>query len=135
MRAPSPGLSIQRLMAPKRFVGYPEPGYFRLRLVRKGPWVPAIIWRPCPLILPDILDATPALEQWCEPTERSRPLRAKLADQDHSPFDVWERGVPIDLAEYLWRLALRDWAIEQRTPQPEQRPKRPADLTRTPSLF
>jgi hypothetical protein len=129
-----------------RVLGEPEPGYFKLRQARKGPWVPAIIWRPCPLILPEpwrsaivgatlLLEETPGPEDWCVPTERARPLRARIGDKEASPFEVWERGREIELAEYSWRLALREWAVAYAPAQPEANPRKSADLAKLPSLF
>jgi hypothetical protein len=114
----------------------PEPGYFKLRFVRRGPWVPAIIWRPCPLILPDPLEATaPGPEQWCCPAERSRALRARIGDREASPDEVWERGREIPEHEYIWRLAVRDWAMAYQPTQPEANPRKAVDLSAQPSLF
>jgi hypothetical protein len=114
----------------------PEPAYLKLKLRRGGPWVPAIIWRPCPLILPDPLDETaPGPEDWCMPTDRARPLRARIGDDEVSPLEVWGRGPRIDVVEYRWRLALRNWAVNHAPAQPEARPKEPVDLAKLPSLF
>lgn len=128
--------SYERPRGSGRVAIAPEPGYFRLKLVRRGPWVPAIIWRPCPLILPDILEATaPGPEQWCCPAERSRPLRARIGEDEADPFEVWTRGSDIDAREYAMRLARRDWAVRFAPAQPEANPKQPADLAKLPSLF
>jgi hypothetical protein len=119
-----------------RVLGEPEPGFFVLRQARGGAWVPAIIWRPCPLILPDPLEETaPGPEDWCLPTDRPRPLRARIGDKETSPFEVWERGREIGIEEYSWRLALREWAVAFAPAQPEANPKAPANLARLPSLF
>jgi hypothetical protein len=124
-----------------RVLSEPEPGYFKLRQARRGPWVPAIIWRPCPLILPEpwrhggtMLEETPGPEDW-GPTERARPLRARIGDRETSPFEVWQRGRMIDQAEYAWRLALFRWAIDHAPGQPEANPRKPVALDRLPSLF
>lgn len=113
----------------------PEPGYFKLRRVRGGPWVPAIIWRPCPLIMPEPLEATPAPEEWCCPTERSRVLRARIGDQEASPDDVWASGRRISPKEYALRLAVRTWALTYAPAQPEANERQPVDLKTLPSLF
>ena len=131
-RRPALPPHIGLLLRGVRHAAYPEPGFFKLRLRRHGPWVPALIWRPCPLILPD-----PAIapEDWCMPTERSRPLRSRIGDAEADPLEVWERGRKIPAHEYIWRLELRDWAVQHDPRQPEARPQEPANLGQLPSLF
>jgi hypothetical protein len=118
-----------------RIASEPQPGYFKTRLVRRGVWVPAIIWLPCPLILPEPLDQTPGPEDWCCPTERPRLLRARIGHDEADPYDVWVRGSDITAAEYAWRLARGDWAKRFAPAQPEANPKKPANLAQLPSLF
>lgn len=118
-----------------RFAGYPEPGYFRLRLVKRGPWVPALIWQPCPMVIPVPLELTPAPEDWCRPAERSRPLRATIGTSEANPFEVWISGYFITAQEYLYRLDLQKWATRHAPRQPEAKPKQSVDLTDLPALF
>lgn len=135
-RRPSPR-TLQRLLATPRIAGYPEPGFFKLKLVRGGPWVPALIWRPCPMIIPEPLsiEDTPAPEDWCRPTERSRPLRARVGDRESDPGEVWISGLWITPREYYWRLKLQKWAVESAPAEPEAKPRQAVDLTRAPALF
>jgi hypothetical protein len=119
-----------------RVIGEPEPGYFKLRLVRKGPPVPAIIWRPCPLILPDLIEETaPGPEDWLWATERARPLRARIGNDEACPFEVWERGQIIGAREYAVLLARGKWAMRFAPAQPEANPRAAVVLDRLPSLF
>jgi hypothetical protein len=114
----------------------PEPGYFKLRLIRRGAWVPAIIWRPCPLILPDPLEETaPGPEDWCFPTARPRPLRARIGEDEVDPLEVWGRGPAIGVQEYRFLLARRQWVVDHAPEEPEANPKLPANLAKLPSLF
>src|SRR5215831_8884022 len=93
-------LELRRPLLP-RYAGHPEPGWFRLRLVRRGVWVAALIWRPCPWVNPEVALDTPGEDEWCRPAERSRPLRAVIhggaqgSDWEVDPMEVWERGNPI----------------------------------------
>jgi hypothetical protein len=138
----------------------PEPAYLKLKLRRGGVWVPAIIWRPCPMVIPEPIEeyAEPP-EYWCYPTESAAPpsqiwsctpelthlveqgptiwsgLRACIGDEEVDPLEVWGRGPRIDVVEYRWRLALRNWAVNHAPAQPEARPKEPVDLAKLPSLF
>lgn len=118
-----------------RILGQPEPGYFVVRLVKRGPLVPAIIWRPCPLILPELLSDTPAPEDWCRPTERGRPLRARIGEEEVSPNVVWERGRRVPEAEYAYRAALGAWAKQHAPAAPEANPAERVDMATQPSLF
>jgi hypothetical protein len=119
-----------------RVASEPRPGYFTLKLARRAPLVPAIIWRPCPLILPDPFEATaPGSEQWCEPTERPRALRARIGEDEADPIEVWTRGSDIDAREYVWRLARRDWAVRYAPASPEANPRQKVQLDKLPSLF
>lgn len=129
--------TLQRLLATPRIAGTPEPGFFRLKLVRGGPWVPALIWRPCPMVIPEPLSVedTPAPEDWCRPTERSRPLRARVGDREADPGEVWISGMWTTPQEYYWRLKLRKWAVESAPDEPEAKPRQAVDLTRSPALF
>lgn len=135
MRQPALPLNIAQLTAGRRIISEPEPCFMRLKQVRGGPWIPAIIWLPCPLIEPIPYELTPDPEDWCRPTDRPRVLRARIGDAEASPYEVWERGYKIFQAEYLWRLALREWAVTHAREQPEANPRQRVDLGRLPSLF
>jgi len=134
-RKPAAPVTLQRLLAPIRILGEPQPGHFKMRLVKRGPWVPALIWRPCPLILPDPLELTPAPEDWCLPTERPRMLRARIGTTEADPFEVWTNGQRITAREYHWRLDLARYATDHAPLDPEADPRRRVDLSRAPSLF
>lgn len=128
-------LTLQRLLTVPRLTGHPAPGFFRVKLVRGGPWVPALIWRPCPMIIPELLADTPAPEDWCLPTDRSRPLRARVGEREADPGEVWISGIAITPREYYWRFDLIKWAVESAPHEPEAKPRQAVDLTRSPALF
>jgi|1185.fasta_scaffold1181288_1 hypothetical protein len=137
-RLPAVRPNITQLLAPKRMAGRPEPGFFQLKLVRHGPWVRALIWRPCPLILPKPgLDehVTPAPEDWCLPTERARPLRATIGEREVDPQEVWERGQRITAKQYHYLAGVNRHAVRHAPTAPEAQPRQPVNLTITPSLF
>ena len=80
---------------PARILDRPAPGFFRIRQRRGGPWLQAIIYRPCPWVQPDPrygIDGTPDPEDWCRPTERSRPLCAIVEDREATVDEVWTYG-------------------------------------------
>lgn len=79
-----------------------RPGFFRLRVVKDGPYVPAVIYRPCPIEMP-------ANGPW-QAVDRFYPLRAYYGitllgnlDKPVPPFRIWERGEEVTYNEY------KDW--------------------------
>lgn len=87
----------------RQFAEWPRPGFFRFRATRKGPWLPAVIYRPCPFVQPDPRydegSAHPA--DWCRPTERPRPLCALLNGNEFR--EAWEYGERISGVDKIWR--------------------------------
>lgn len=105
-----------------RDVARPEPGYFRLRLVRHGPWVPARIVRR-----PD--------GQW-QAIVNGESYRAD-PDPGRAPwvFRIWHGGRVIDRAAYLEMLRVKGWAQAHQPDHPAANPRKPIDLTAAPPLF
>lgn len=119
----------------------PEPGFFKLRMVRGGVWVPALIWQPCPMVIPEDPNEEAVGEMpsdWCypiDPYRGPRALLARIGDAAVDPLEVWQRGRKITGEEYYWRRGLREWAIVKAPSQPEANPRQPVDLRRQPSMF
>jgi hypothetical protein len=134
-RLPALPRDIAQLTAGRRFTAYPEPCFMKMRLKRGGPWVPALIWLPCPFVVPLPAEETPAPEEWCRPHDRSRVLRGRIGERDANPAEVWERGYLISAKEYHWRLGLLQWAARHAPEQPEANPRQRAALERLPSLL
>jgi hypothetical protein len=108
------------------------PGHFAIRLGRRHPWTPALIFLPCPMIEPDPygLDA-PGPEDWCTPLDRApNPLRAKIGEievEDHAMvLKVWQGGRLVSARAYCYLMARREWA---RRYAPESYYGRPLDLS------
>ena len=93
---------------------WPEPGFYRMRLVKDGPWVPARIW---------IEDG----ERDPETGElmSDEILRAKTGDQEADIDDIWGRLQVIPEAEYDYLLARGRWAAKHEPQSPEANPRRP----------
>ncbi len=102
----------QRDRGPARVIDQPRAGFFMIRQVRKGPWVPARI-----LVDFDAFSAEIGGKPCGAANED--PLRAD------GVMRIWEYGREIDEAEY-WRLLGRKDA-----PDPSVR----IDLRRKPSLY
>jgi len=107
-----------------RAIDKPEEGFFRLRLVRGGPYVPARI-------------AHDETGWWAEiDGQRYQPH----PDPTHSEgvFRIWHGGRVIDEAEYRHMLAVRGWAERSMPQHPSATPREPIDaekLRRLPPLI
>lgn len=105
-------------MKPRR-IDQPECGHWMLRLVKNGPLVPAAIMRV----------HTTRHPETDEPMERSPFLAAFIAGRPAAIDDVWlYRGQPITEAEYRFRVADLEWAVEHAPHEPIANPRRPVDL-------
>ena len=101
-----------------------QPGFFRVRMVRGGPWVPAVIFLPCPWICPAD-NVSP--DEWCLPLDRSRRLMAQVAGRPVWPEDVWNYAEAVSIDEHDYLRAVWDWA--QTVPDaPEATPRKAVDL-------
>ncbi|MFA9204885.1 MAG: hypothetical protein ACEQSH_00355 [Bacteroidia bacterium] len=113
---------MSRRDEPSRRVDLPEPGWFKLRLVKGGPYVPAAITRDggaWGAIINGIRS---------EPTDAD-PARAT------DVFRVWHSGMRIDAAEYRHMLAVSHWAKDHAPDDPAADPTKPIALARRPSVF
>lgn len=118
----------------------PQPGYYKTRLVKGGPWVPAVIYRRCPFVLPsDELDGRPAApDEWFIAMDRPwvTALQARVCDWSVDPFELITRRLePIDLPTYQYLLELRAWALRQDNPPPEATPTQRVNLSAMTALF
>lgn len=96
-----------------RLIGDPlfaAPGFYRTRMVSKGPWVPCRLWRE---------------EEIDESGEHMQDVvyHAEIDGEEVDPVDPprwpWE---PIDVAEYDYLRAKAKWAREQAPSQPAANP-------------
>jgi hypothetical protein len=115
-----------------------KPGFYVMRLGRGRPLVPAIIYQPCPMVVPQpqLVDG-PDPEDWCRPLDRSPLLRARIDGREVAVDRVWtSRSLrPVSAAEYAFRVGmLRRWARQSRQ-MPEARPHRAVDFASLPPLF
>ena len=83
-----------------RAIDRPVPGFFKMRLTRGGPWVPAIVYRPCPIELePETFQAV----------DRHYRLVAEIGGKPSEVLRVWQYGERIEQAEYKYLSDDRDW--------------------------
>lgn len=105
----------------------PEPGFFKLCLRRDGPFVPAVIFLPCPV------DPYTGY-----PLDRGRRLLAAIEynDPDYEGIEkIWVFGIAIKRAEYKHMLAVAAWARVHAPLAPEAAPATPIDHLTTPINF
>ena len=107
-------------------------GFFRIRLVKGGTFVPAIIFQACPA-MPCEWDIEP--DEWFSPLDRSRPLQALVNGQDSDVEKVWIFGQPISQEEYEFMLADSEWCAEFTPNDPKANPYKAVDFTAIPELF
>jgi hypothetical protein len=104
----------------------PEVGWYKIRLVKGGPWVPARIW----------------LEQNIDPASgelvADEELRAELNGNSADPYDqwIWLSARPISEQEFLYMEDLRRWAAWHAPDEPAANPRTPIDFqTVRPPVF
>lgn len=94
-------------------VDQPQEGFYRTRLVRGGPYVPVHIWY-----------GPPHDPETGEVLDRSHRWQALRNGQECDAAEVWNwcAGNPITEAEYRHMLAVKTWATEHATTEPEANP-------------
>jgi hypothetical protein len=60
-----PALKSHRKPGTPRYMDVPQPGFYRLKLVKRGPWVPARIWVPCPIVFPELPGEVVVVQEGC----------------------------------------------------------------------
>lgn len=98
----------------RRLIWPPEPGFFRLRLVKRG-------WPvPCQIILRD----GPLWQ-----AERDGVLAAPHPDPAIAEYvaDIWTGGSKVDEFEYRWLIALKAHCLAHEPDHPAVNPRRPID--------
>lgn len=104
----------------------PQQGWFRRRLVKGGPMVPARIW-----LHQEIDEATGELAE-------DEVWRCEVMGEARDPVDEWPWlcARPISEAEYDHLMRLRQWAgWHEQTAEPLYDPRRPMDPLKTPLPF
>ncbi len=112
----------RRHEAPRR-VDQPEPGLFKLRLVKGGPWVAAEITLDDAGRYGALINGEP-----CGPAHVDPVLAPRV-------MDVWHSGVRIDAGEHAYLLSLSAWARANAPDRPEASPAQPINLMRMAALW
>lgn len=116
-----------------RVVDRPEPCFALVRLVRKGPQLPARIWRPCRCT--PVGGDDQAEHDWTPRCDRYPPLQGEINGQRVDPVRVWHSGRFCDRAEYDYRMSLKDWAETKAPFAPEANPEQAIDFNQLPPTF
>jgi hypothetical protein len=106
-----------------RAIDRPEPGFFKMRLTRGGPWVPAILYRPCPI------EFNPETFQG---VDRVYHLEAEIDGRPVGLDRIWGYGRRIPMAEYLFLKANSAWVRQYAPHLPEANPRQPIDFDTLP---
>jgi hypothetical protein len=110
-----------------RDIGVPRPGFWKIRLVRGGPHVPAKIW--------DEAERDPETGELLE----DEKLRCVVNGIERDPEQWAERlncyGIAIDEDEYQYMSRVSDWAKEWAPDAPEASPTQPIDPLKTRPVF
>ncbi len=111
-------------------IGRPIPGFYRLKKVRGGVWVPCLVYRPCPM--------NPETGEWID---RWYPLRIRLdgrvaEDYGHDVLmQRWPYLRPISEKEYTYLVHLHEWARKHAPHLPEANPREAVDLGSMEPIF
>jgi hypothetical protein len=112
-------------------ISRPEPGFYRMKRVKGGVWVPVRVWRPCRCTI-----GGEAEHEWSDACDRHPPLRALIdGHEDADPLPLWTWLHPITEAEYWFLVEDHAWARANAPELPEADPQRPVDLGKMKPLF
>ena len=118
-----------------RAIDSPEPGYFRMRLVRHGPFVACRIWRCCSCTV----NGGDENEQhdWRATCDRFPPLTATVNGEDQPGMvrRVWTYGRAVDAATYRLMVDRANWDKQYAPAAPAANPDKPLDINTIPPLF
>jgi hypothetical protein len=117
-----------------RRISCPVPGHYRMRLVKRGPYVPAAIRLPCPMVPAGPGSGADPVD-WCRPLDRPRHPVGEIDGRPVPAHDVWLYAEPVDAAEYQYLREIREWAAACAPDAPEANPRRAIDLRTEPPPF
>lgn len=103
----------------------PQCGFFKRRLVKDGPFVPARIWLD--------QDVDPETGELCDDERLQCEVNGSYAD----PLDAWQWlcANPITEQEFKYMEALREHAALHEPDHPMADPRKPIDQLKTPLHF
>lgn len=108
--------------APEAYNEDPECGWFKRRLVKGGPEVPARIWMYQP---------TDENGDLCDDEKLQCEVDGRFADP-HEQWS-WLCGIPITEAQFNHLTALRQWSEQHAPNEPYANPRKPVDWMTVPT--
>ena len=113
----------------------PQPGFFKVRLVRGGPLVPAALCRPCCCTIGGGHDNTP--HDWTEACDRYPQLTAFVDGVERFEWvrRVWEYGYESTASEYDLMTRKRAWDETYDPASPAANPTKPVDFDNLKPVF
>lgn len=118
-----------------RIVSDPQIGFYRARLVKNGPWVPARIWRECHCTVNGGDDN--AAHDWRDTCDRYPPLVAEVDGQLRNVVIVWPSliGNAISKADFDFMTADAEWCRQNAPSEPIANPRQSVDLKTQAPIF
>ncbi len=112
-----------------RQIDRPRPGYFKLRLIKGGPYVPARLWLSPPRdpLTGEMLDRIPG--------PVVQVAHFPVTDDPRRVAQVWESGETISPATHAYMCVKADWARTYSPHAPAANPLRRVDLLTAPPPF
>ena len=122
-----------------RSLNCPRIGFYIMRLARNRPWVPAVIYQVCPMVVPQPgVVGGPHPDDWCRPLDRSPIFRAQINCAPAATDRLWTaRSLrPVSAMEYAFRIGpLRQWERSQAKMARRRRLRHHNALADLPPLF
>lgn len=109
-----------------------SPGWFRMRMVRGGPFVAARIFLPCPIV-PCDPDIDPF--EWCRHYDRSRQYLAEIDGEAADVMRVWTGAETIRQAEWQYLTDAANWDRVFSPASPAANPRKPVNLRQVAPVF
>lgn len=110
------------MQSDRRPLDNPQPGFFKVRLVKGGPFVGAEI-RHGPSRDPETGGVMYERSYFWSAEINGRLVRDPSPDPlTAGVFRIWESGTPIDEAEYRFLIADREWCARNAPQTPEANP-------------
>jgi hypothetical protein len=108
-------------------IDQPQPGYYRTRQVRGGPWMPVVIR----------FEVSPDPDFPDNPMDRGPVWSCEVGGEYADAFEIWPyvHQEPISKSEFSYMIAANAWADEYAPLSPEANPRATIDHHTIPSIF
>ena len=111
-------------------ISEPQAGFYVYRLVKKGPLVPVLIYRPTLVECHEN-----GFCQWLDRWPRELVARVGTNPDHRDPLPMWPYLRPTNRQDYLYRLCTAYWQESWAPHLPNANPDKPVDLNEQPPIF